>query len=236
MLLQPSDPTNASLDILLTEEEAHFHDDQTGASITWYKLVFFSFCLLFVLHFTTHFWMEVLGRSSIGAVFSFYGAVFIYILLPLPSTRWLKRAVKITLQRCLELLTPRFHNSQQYLRPIPFIDVFFADAMCSMSKVFFDWGMMGHMAFHYPDPVPPATHNIIIPMLCAAVPFLIRARQCWVMLIIGRRKNDPKRYQHLANAIKYSTSIWPLLVSAYERTLPEEKSKSLEGLLTLLLM
>mmetsp|Transcript_29740 Transcript_29740/g.71612 ORF Transcript_29740/g.71612 Transcript_29740/m.71612 type:complete len:523 (+) Transcript_29740:240-1808(+) len=232
------DSSNLTLDVLLTEDDSHFHDDHSntsGASITWYKLVAFSISLLFVLHFTTHLWMESLGRSSIGAVFSFYGAVLLYILIPFPSTKWLKRAVHITLQRCLELLTPRFHNSQQYLRPIPFIDVFFADAMCSLSKVFFDWGMMGHMAAHYPDPVPPAAHNIIIPSLCAAVPYLIRARQCWVMLSIGRMKNDPKRYQHLANAIKYSTSLWPLLLSAYQRTLSDEKSQSLEGALIFLL-
>lgn len=229
--------TDSSVDVLLVEEDSHIHDDHmSGASITWYKLVAFSISLLFVLHFTTHFWMESLGRSSIGAVFSFYGAVLLYMLIPFPSTKWLKRAIYITLQRCLELIRPRFHSSQQYLRPIPFIDVFFADAMCSLSKVFFDWGMMGHMAAHYPDPVPPATHNIIIPSLCAAVPYLIRARQCWVMLTIGRMKNDPKRYQHLANAIKYSTSLWPLLLSAYQRTLSDEKSKSLEGLLIFLLL
>ena len=240
LISQTSPSSNdAALDVLLVEEDSHFHvhdDNTSGASITWYKLVAFSISLLFVLHFTTNLWMETLGRSSIGAVFSFYGAVFLYSLIPIPSTKWLRRAIYITLQRILELITPRFHNSQQYLRPIPFIDVFFADAMCSMSKVFFDWGMMGHMAAHYPDPVPPATHNIIIPSLCAAVPYLIRARQCWVMFTIGRMKNDPKRYQHLANAIKYSTSLWPLLLSAYQRTLPDEKSQSLEGLLIFLLV
>ncbi|CAJ1968046.1 unnamed protein product [Cylindrotheca closterium] len=227
---------DGTVDVLLVEEDSHFHDDHTsGASITWYRLVAFSISLLFVLHFTTNIWMQTLGRSSIGAVFSFYGAVLLYSLIPFPSTKWLRRAIYITLQRILELIRPRFHSSQQYLRPIPFIDVFFADAMCSLSKVFFDWGMMGHMAAHYPDPVPPATHNIIIPSLCAAVPYLIRARQCWVMLTIGRMKNDPKRNQHLANAIKYSTSLWPLLLSAYQRTLPDEKSQSLEGLLIFLL-
>lgn len=211
-------------------------DEYSGAAITWYKLVAFSVSLLFVLHFTTHFWMDHLGRSSIGAVLSFYGAVLLYIVLPLPSTKWLRRSFVIVLQRCVELIYPRFPSSTQYLRPIPFIDVFYADAMCSLSKVFFDWGMLGHMAAHYPEPVPPSAHNIIIPSLCAAVPYLIRARQCWVMLTIGRMKNDPKKYQHLANAIKYSTSIWPLILSAYQKTISEERAKSLEGLLVFLLL
>lgn len=226
-------------DILLMEDSESMrvvhHEEQSGAAITWYKLVAFSVSLLFVLHFTTHFWIDRLGRSSIGAVFSFYGAVLIYIMLPLPSTKWLRRAFVITLQRSLELIYPRFQSSRKYLRPIPFVDVFYADAMCSMSKVFFDWGMLGHMAAHYPEPVPPNAHNIIIPSVCAAIPYIIRARQCLLMLSIGRMKNDPKRYQHLANAIKYSTSIWPLFLSAYQKTISESQAQKFEGLLIFLL-
>jgi hypothetical protein len=228
--------SNADHNSLLIEEESLTDDDYSGAAITWYKLVAFSVSLLFVLHFTTHFWMDHLGRSSIGAVLSFYGAVLLYIALPLPSTKWLRRSFVLVLQRCVELIYPRFPSSTQYLRPIPFVDVFYADAMCSLSKVFFDWGMLGHMATHYPDPVPPSAHNIVIPSLCAAVPYLIRARQCWVMLKIGKMKNDPKRYQHLANAIKYSTSIWPLILSAYQKTISAERAQSLEGLLIFLLL
>lgn len=232
--------SQSSGDVSLDDESSsllkdHTSDDHSGAAITWYKLVAFSVSLLFVLHFTTHFWMDHLDRSSIGAVFSFYGAVMLYILLPLPSTKWLRRSFMLVMQRSFELVRPRC-NREGKLRPIPFIDVFYADAMCSLSKVFFDWGMLGHMAAHYPDPVPPSTHNIIIPSACAAVPYLIRARQCLIMLTIGRRKNDPKRYQHLANAIKYSTSIWPLLLSAYKATLSKERAESLEGLLIFLLM
>jgi len=55
------------------------------------------------------------------------------------------------------------------------------------------------------------------------------------MFFIGKQKADPKRVQHTANAIKYSTSLWPLLLSAYQRTLSDEKSQSLEGLLIFLL-
>jgi hypothetical protein len=210
-------------------------DEHSGSGITWYKLVAFSVSLLFVLHFTTHFWMHRLGRSSIGAVFSFYGALLLYIFLPLPSTKWIRKSVWLVLQRSFELIRPRC-NRQGTLRPIPFIDVFYADAMCSLSKVFFDWGMLGHMASHYPDPVPQSTHNIIIPSVCAGIPYLIRARQCLIMLTIGKRKNDPSRNQHLANAIKYSTSIWPLFLSAYQKTIDKERAESFEPFLILLLM
>ncbi|KAG7358381.1 EXS family protein [Nitzschia inconspicua] len=194
-----------------------------GVSITWFKLVVFSIVLLCLLHFTTHFWMDHLGRSSIGAVFSFYGAVLVYIFLPLQSNEWLRRAFVITLQRSFELINPRcsciFMNGIP--RKIPFVDVFFADAMCSLSKVFFDWGMLLHQASHYPDPVPAAAHNIILPSLCAAVPYIIRARQCLIMHTVGRLQQDPKRYQHMMNAFKYSTSIFPLILSAYQKTLSD---------------
>lgn len=120
-------------------------------------------------------------------------------------------------------------------RAVPFVDVFYADAMCSLSKVFFDWGLLLHMASHYPDPVPPATHNILFPSFLAAIPFLIRARQCLLMFSIGTLQKDPKRYQHMANAIKYSTSIWPLMLSAYQKTLVNpQDAKNLEGILILL--
>jgi hypothetical protein len=194
----------------------------SGADITWYKLVIFSMILLVLLHSTTHFWMDVLGRGVIGAVFCFYITVVVYIFIPLASNQWLRKAFRITIQRTGALLHPRcwcFRSTSVMPRPVPFVDVFYADAMCSLSKVFFDWGMLLHMASHYPKPVPQAAHNIIIPSFFATIPFLIRARQCLLMLSIGKLKNDPHRYQHLANAIKYSTSIWPLLLSAYQKTM-----------------
>jgi len=120
-------------------------------------------------------------------------------------------------------------------RPIPFIDVFFADAMCSLSKVFFDWGMLLHMASYYPKPVPASAWNILIPSGFAAVPYLIRARQCLVMWTVTRLKNDPSRYQHLWNALKYSTSIFPLCLSAYQKTVMKERAHELEAYLIFLL-
>lgn len=120
-------------------------------------------------------------------------------------------------------------------RPIPFIDVFFADAMCSLSKVFFDWGMLLHMASYYPKPVPASAWNILIPSAFAALPFLIRARQCLVMWTVTKLKNDPSRYQHLWNALKYSTSIFPLCLSAYQKTVMKERAHELEAYLIFLL-
>lgn len=57
-----------------------------------------------------------------------------------------------------------------------------------------------------------------------------------VMYQIGRLTSHPNRFSHLANAVKYSTSIFPLLVSAYQKTVSAATSSNLEPLLILLLV
>lgn len=172
-------------------------------------------------------------------MFAFYAAVTVAIFLPLPSTRWLRNATVIALQRSFELINPRCQclstESSTGPRPIPFVDVFFADAMCSLSKVFFDMGMLFHMATHYPHPVPRSAHNILIPSACAAAPYIIRARQCLIMYSVGKAQSDPKRFTHLWNALKYATSVFPLCLSAYQKTIDRHRAKELEGYLILLL-
>ncbi|KAL7536171.1 hypothetical protein ACHAWF_005392 [Thalassiosira exigua] len=197
-------------------------------AVTSSKLVGFSLSLLLLLHLSSAAWIHVLGGSTIGAIFAFYAAVAVGIALPLPSTKWIRRALATVFHRTFELVNPRCLCLQSGVpRAVPFVDVFFADAMCSLSKVFFDWGMLWHLAWHYPDPVPMELHSIAIPSMAASLPYLIRARQCLVMHSVGTMKGDPKRYQHTLNAIKYSTSLWPLVVSAYQKVVesPEEKAK-----------
>lgn len=205
--------------------------------VTAGKLIIFSLSLLLILHLSTVMWIGVIGGSTIGAIFSFYIAVIIGITLPLSSTAWLRTAGTTVLHRTFELLNPRcFCLRSGIPRAVPFVDVFFADAMCSLSKVFFDWGMLWHLAWHYPQPVPMELHSIVIPSVVASLPYLIRARQCLVMHTIGSMKGDPKRYQHMLNAIKYSTSLWPLIVSAYHKVVATEEEKaSLEKVLIVLL-
>lgn len=213
-----------------------------GAVIVWYKLVLFSVVLLFLLHSSTHYWMDHLHRSSIGAVFFFYISVVVYIFTPLQQNAWLRRAFLIVTKRIWALVYPRcscifLAGTNHSPRRIPFVDVFFADAMCSLSKVFFDWGMLAKQAGYYPNPVPVAALNIVLPSLCAALPYLIRARQCLIMYTVGRLKRDPMRHQHLMNAFKYSTSMYPLILSAYLKTFSaQDDTKSLEVLLTFLLV
>jgi EXS family len=210
-----------------------------GSRITGGKCVALSFFLLFLLHMAEYLWVGVYGGSSMGAIFIFYSAVCFAFLIPLASTRWIRIATALVFQRTFELFNPRCSCIKQTSngpRPIPFIDVFYADAMCSLSKVFFDWGMLFHMAVHYPNRVPKSLESILIPSFCAAIPYLIRARQCIVMYIVGQLKHDSKRYQHALNALKYCSSIFPICLSAYQQTLSPEKAATLERALLVLLM
>ncbi|KAL3769048.1 hypothetical protein ACHAWU_008740 [Discostella pseudostelligera] len=223
-----------------TQQQHHNHDKSSIAAteyaVTSGKLIGFSLSLLVLLHLSSVMWIDVYGGSTIGAIFAFYTAVVIGIALPLPSTAWIRTACATVSHRTLELLNPRCFCFQSGVpRAVPFIDVFFADILCSLSKVFFDWGMLWHLAWHYPQPVPMEIDTIAIPSIAASLPYLIRARQCIIMHSIGRIKNDPSRYLHMLNAIKYSTSLWPLIVSAYQKvvTTDEEKAR-LETLLIVL--
>eukprot|EP00578_Thalassiosira_sp_NH16_P021689 CAMPEP_0181088234 /NCGR_PEP_ID=MMETSP1071-20121207/6678_1 /TAXON_ID=35127 /ORGANISM="Thalassiosira sp., Strain NH16" /LENGTH=492 /DNA_ID=CAMNT_0023170137 /DNA_START=58 /DNA_END=1536 /DNA_ORIENTATION=+ len=222
--------------------KTHYHHNHgptnstIDGEVTAGKLVVFSLFLLLLLHISTVIWIDFFGGSTIGAIFAFYTSVIVGLLIPLPSSAWIRTACVTVFHRAFELINPRCFCLQSGIpRAVPFIDVFFADAMCSLSKVFFDWGMLWHLAWHFPQPVPMELHSIAIPSIAASLPYLIRARQCLVMHTIGRMKGDPKRYQHMLNAIKYSTSLWPLIVSAYQKVVPTEEEKAtLENILIIL--
>jgi len=220
-------------------DKQHGHTQNLDSEITSSKLILLSLTLLLTLHISTVLWIDYIGGTSIGAIFTFYILVLFGILLPIQSTSWIRIALTTIFHRAFELIHPRcfcLQGLNVMPRAVPFVDVFFADAMCSLSKVFFDWGMLWHLAWHYPQPVPMDLHSIAIPSIAASLPYLCRARQCIIMHTIGRMKSDPKRYQHMLNAIKYSTSLWPLLISAYQKVVSTEEEKlMLERVLIVLL-
>lgn len=221
-----------------TDESAALKENSSSSSeITASKCFLLSAILFLLLNTTTYVWMDVLEGRTIGAILFFYLVVLVGVVTPLKQTQWIRDAAKVVFHRATELLNPRCSclTGDQPI-PIPFIDVFFADGMCSLSKVFFDLGMLWHLASHFPNEVPHSAHNIIIPSCFAALPYLIRARQCLVMFNIGQLKNDSKRYQHFLNAIKYSTSLFPICLSAYQKTVSDDVAEDLEYYLILLLI
>lgn len=193
-------------------------DESSGA-----RVMFFAGTLLINLHVTHYFWSEWMGGSQIGASMAFYGGVATAMLAP--SSHWLRRSTWIVVQRAWQIVQCHIR------RPVPFIDVFFADSMCSLSKVFFDWGMSIHLAQYYPEPVPPSVQHIILPSLAAAAPYLIRSRQCFAMWTVT---GDSK---HVLNGIKYASSILPLILSACQKALSSDRLQGqLETVLVVVLI
>jgi len=229
---------------LYAEEEEFLLDESSPldqekvdppSAVTWYRLVSLSMTFLVLLHISYTTVLEF-GGGPVGAVFSFYFTVACTIMLPLHSLQWVRKSTVIVVQRAFELLNPRcFCLTESLPRPVPFVDVFFADAMCSLSKVFFDWGILLHMATSS-GTLQATAQTILIPSCLAAIPYLIRTRQCVLMYTLCRLKSDRKRFSHLWNALKYATSIFPLCLSAYSKTLGSPKrEKELEVYLVILL-
>lgn len=103
--------------------------------ITEVKLVGLAVILIFTLYLTSYFWIQVGRGTTIGAIFFFYFLVFVGIAVPLPSTSWIRLACRTIFARMGALVKPRCSCIHGKPKPVPFIDVFFADGMCSMSKV-----------------------------------------------------------------------------------------------------
>lgn len=60
--------------------------------------------------------------------------------------------------------------------------------MCSLSKVFFDWGLLWTMLYHYPNAIPESLSSILLPSLLSSWPYLVRARQCIISYAAGTLK------------------------------------------------
>jgi hypothetical protein len=119
---------------LVASRRSKVHDSNN--EVTAFRLVVFSLSILALLHFSTKLYINVLEGSTIGAIFAFYTAVAIGLAVPLQSTEWIRVACGTVGQRALELVNPRcfcLTGGNVVPRAIPFIDVFFADAMCSVS-------------------------------------------------------------------------------------------------------
>jgi len=218
------------------EEMIAKEKQKSSLEVTSSRCLLLSIFLFLLLHTTTSICINVLDLKTVEAILLFYFITILGVMVPLRSTEWIRNAGKVVFYRAAQLFRPRCACATDATHvPVPFIDVFFADGMCSLSKVFFDWGMIWHLASHYPHEVTPSVHSILIPSVFGALPYIIRARQCIVMFYVGKAKHDPKRYQHTLNAIKYSTSLFPICLSAYQKTISEDSADEIENYLIALL-
>ena len=131
---------NVSLDLSPSSKEAKktVSSSSNNNEITDVKLISLAGGLIMTLYLTSYFWIQVGRGSTIGAIFCFYILVLIGVLLPFPSTNWIRFACKTVFVRVGALLKPRCSCIHGRPKPVPFIDVFVADGMCSLSKVRFE--------------------------------------------------------------------------------------------------
>ena len=73
-----------------------------------------------------------------------------------------------------------------------------ADALCSLSKIFFDLGLLCSLVCSYPHNLPTSSTVLLIPSLFASMPFLIRIRQC-MGSYFNNEKNDGFEFMHILN-------------------------------------
>ncbi len=133
---EDSDLVNISLSPSSKEAKTTvISNNNANFEINEVKLIGLAGALIITLYLTSYFWIQVGRGTTIGAIFCFYILVLVGIILPLPSTNWIRLACKTVFVRAVALLKPRCSCLVGKPRSVPFIDVFFADGMCSMSKV-----------------------------------------------------------------------------------------------------
>ncbi|OQS01066.1 hypothetical protein THRCLA_05784 [Thraustotheca clavata] len=100
----------------------------------------------------------------------------------------------------------------------PFVEVFLADGLTSMSKIFHDIAVAslmlmetinGQHSEHYMTKMK--YHPL--PYLCAAWPYLIRATQCLISYKRAPLAND--KFLHILNTFKYGTGLCVIFVGAF---------------------
>jgi len=92
--------------------------------------------LFALLNLVTNIWMNIFNGTTITAILIYYAIILTAIIVPFRCTQWIRNGAKVFLHRGKELFIPRCACvTGRAPIPVPFIDVFFADGMCSLSKV-----------------------------------------------------------------------------------------------------
>ncbi|GMI40897.1 hypothetical protein TrCOL_g4351 [Triparma columacea] len=170
--------------------------------------------LLVLLYLTQLTWITLFSGGVLGASLMFYAYTFVVILSSPPNT--ITGRMRVKLRVFITILWEIVCGARD------FVHVFVADALCSLSKVFFDQGLLLTLAFHYPDHIARSSKSLIIPPLFASSPYLIRARQCANSWINFENKSDPMRHMHVLNGVKYLSSIVPIVLLTMEQVEGDE--------------
>ncbi|GMH87333.1 hypothetical protein TrVE_jg12447 [Triparma verrucosa] len=188
------------------------------------KILLLSASLFLLLYVTQFVCLNVLSGSGLFATISFYLLVFVLSLSTSPSAAF-PRSLFFSLLEHLAAIATGGRD---------FLHVFLADALCSLSKIFFDLGLLFSLVCSYPHNLPTSSTVLLIPSLFASMPFLIRIRQC-MGSYFNNEKNDGFEFMHILNSLKYASSILPIVISAFqhlhESRKGEEDTNRYEGVL-----
>ena len=239
--LSPSSTKDQALSPLLPSSTSNnssnsspSHAPPSDASLT----LSLSLGLLLLLYGTQHMWSLLFSGSTFSGNFVFWSLASFLLFRPRPSALWLRAKLLWSLKVVLEA----FRGERTFLH------VLAADMLCSLSKVFYDVGTLLGLLLHRPHRPAPGSAASHLPPLLAAVPFLLRARQCLSSYngSFGRggrplplpprqrglRRNPP--HLHLLNLLKYVSSLLPLAASFLRST--SDEPEEWDGTVLLLLV
>lgn len=163
-------------------------------------------------------WCGVLHGGIEGAVFAFYLVVPLTIIILPAGGCSVKKTCFLCGPTLFRVLFPSLQNDEA----VPFMEVFLADALTSLSKVFHDCGtvlavLLSRVVYHrtHTQSAQRLVSSIgemwdlpwLLPPMLASLPYILRLRQ---LLHSYRYDKESQRRVHILNAIKYLLNFPPI--------------------------
>lgn len=132
--------------------------------------------------------LNLLSFSSLISTLTFYILILLLSLSPHTLISHPKSLLSSSFTLLHEIITGGRH----------FVHVFLADALCSLSKILFDLGILFSLFCSYPHNLPKNSAVLVIPSLFGVLPFVVRIRQCmWSWK--EYEKKDGMEFMHVLN-------------------------------------
>ena len=176
----------------LSDKNANTEDAQTLQTKELLRtqpplFVVLSFSLLAALYLTQFVYIHLFGGTPLGAVILFYTTTALTIAIHTNrNIIWTRSICLVLIKRLVNILKSLFKPSVD----VPFADVLLADLLCSISKVFFDIGLIGVFLWYWGEEgmVERSWKGVFVPSLLAASPFIVRGWQCFNGILYERIK------------------------------------------------
>lgn len=170
--------------------------------------------------------IPMMGLTIYQGMTSFYLTVlFTCLVIPtashaFPILQPISEFLKSTLLLVKKLIFPGHYQEPSAQAPVSFLEVLIADSLCSLSRVFYDLGM-SFLFFLLPSLLMTSSENVVnlahfvsvaLSSLFAAIPFIIRIRQC----LANRSALNDSSIQYRLNSFniyKYISAFPPLILA-----------------------